>query len=583
MTRGTYKRCGSCQAVFYDGYASIDGQTIYLETGATASLYSYTPHLGQSFPTIYERWFGPVLLSAYSWQFVSQSSDRNLNSLPAGQRATLTVVAKNTGTAVWQKSGSSPVRLGTSRPQDRASQFASDGWLGPARAAVLTQSSVDPGENGTFTFVIQAPQAGSYVEFFNLVAEGFTWMNDNGQFFPITVTQPNLSATVTSGSLPDWQPVNGTATVNLTIRNDGNVSWYADGKYPIRLGTANPLERSSPFYSPTWVADRRPAQMTPNQVDPGESGSFSFTLKAPPNAGNYPEAFTLLAENLAWFNQTTISKTIEARPPYSWSYVSQSSYTSSSKATPLNLGSVSPGQTAWLVVRALNTGTASWSKTGSNPLRIGTSNPLEHASRFATNAWITPSRPAVMTEATVDPGETATFEFPILIPPGGGLQREFFNLVAENSTWLNEVGQFFPITVNSNYAWSWASQAAYTNSSKGTTTNLANLSPGQTAWLVVRANNTGDTTWFNSGSWPMRLGTDRPMERASRFATNAWISPSRPAVMSEASVAPGAIGSFEFPIQVPAGAGSFPESFNPLAEGVTWLNDVGQFFMMTVH
>jgi hypothetical protein len=61
MTQGTFKRCSSCTANYYDGGAIIDGQRIVLETGTTASLYTYTPHLGQSFPGIFEKWFGSVL------------------------------------------------------------------------------------------------------------------------------------------------------------------------------------------------------------------------------------------------------------------------------------------------------------------------------------------------------------------------------------------------------------------------------------------------------------------------------------------------------------------------------------------
>lgn len=46
--------------VYYDGYWEIDGQQTYIETGGTASLYSYTPHLNQSFSDIFETYFGPT-------------------------------------------------------------------------------------------------------------------------------------------------------------------------------------------------------------------------------------------------------------------------------------------------------------------------------------------------------------------------------------------------------------------------------------------------------------------------------------------------------------------------------------------
>jgi hypothetical protein len=62
MTQGLRARCASCQAVEYDGNATIDGTSLYLDNGSTASLYSYTPHLNQSFPGIFEGWFGSTIL-----------------------------------------------------------------------------------------------------------------------------------------------------------------------------------------------------------------------------------------------------------------------------------------------------------------------------------------------------------------------------------------------------------------------------------------------------------------------------------------------------------------------------------------
>lgn len=41
----------------YDGWTSIDGTAVYLQNGATASLYNYTPHFN-NFATIFTNWFG---------------------------------------------------------------------------------------------------------------------------------------------------------------------------------------------------------------------------------------------------------------------------------------------------------------------------------------------------------------------------------------------------------------------------------------------------------------------------------------------------------------------------------------------
>lgn len=58
MTQGTLKRCSTdTTGVYYDGYASIDGQTLHMDNGATAALYVYTPHI-QSFDNIFNGYFG---------------------------------------------------------------------------------------------------------------------------------------------------------------------------------------------------------------------------------------------------------------------------------------------------------------------------------------------------------------------------------------------------------------------------------------------------------------------------------------------------------------------------------------------
>jgi hypothetical protein len=60
MTRGTWKRCPSGSAAYYDGYTTIDGVATQMQTGATAALYWYTPHLhgNQNFFNLFSNWFG---------------------------------------------------------------------------------------------------------------------------------------------------------------------------------------------------------------------------------------------------------------------------------------------------------------------------------------------------------------------------------------------------------------------------------------------------------------------------------------------------------------------------------------------
>jgi hypothetical protein len=60
MTQGTWQRCPSGATTYYDGYTTIDGTAVHMNTGATAALYWYTPHFSgnQHFFDIFTAWFG---------------------------------------------------------------------------------------------------------------------------------------------------------------------------------------------------------------------------------------------------------------------------------------------------------------------------------------------------------------------------------------------------------------------------------------------------------------------------------------------------------------------------------------------
>jgi hypothetical protein len=460
MTQGQRKRCTTCQTFTFDGNATIDGQTIHLDTAATASLYTYTPHLGQAFPGIFESYFGSVIATRFAWGFEGQGSNKALNGILPGQTATFTISARNAGNQTWTKAGTNPVHLGTTWPQDRSSPFATGSWLSPARPAALNENTVAPGDVGTFTFTVVTPNTpGHYKEHYSLLSEGEVWMNDPGVYFDIVVLQP----------------------------------------------------------------------------------------------------------------------------VYSWSMGGQEAYTDSSKAAGINLTQLSPGQTGWLVLRAKNTGNMTWSKTGPNAVHLGVDWPRDGQSRFSTPAWIGANRPTGLVEASVAPGQTGTFEFPIRAPAINAAVDQHYTPVVEGITWMNDFGAYFQSIVHGAYSWSLTSQFAYTDSGKTTGVDLSNLTPGQTIFIGFTARNTGTATWFNAGSFIVNAATARPTDRSSAFANGSWLSPARPVKLKEASVPPGQIGTFEFTYTAPATKGTYYESFRPVAEGIVHMNDVGMYFYTVVR
>ena len=423
--------------------------------------------------------------------------------------------------------------------------------------------------------------SGSYnfVYYFNRWFRPFAWQ--------LTGQYAYTDNTKTTGIGLNNLRTNQRVYIGFTAKNTGNETWSNSGPNPINVGTLRPTGRSSPFFDETWLGPNRPSHMKESTVAPGQTATFEFWIKAPANqSGDFSEYFGLLAESLEWMPDIGMYYGIHVAPDiYSWQPTSQYAYTDSSKTTPTSLYNMSPGQKVFVGLTAKNTGNVSWSNSGPNPVFLGTSHGLNRVSAFMNNAgWQSPIRAARMQESTVAPGQTATFEFWMIAPSSlGGSFREYFNLVSEGRAWMSDIGlNFSGSLLSPNYAWKLNYQYAFTDTAKTTPTGLSNLTPGQTALVGIKITNTGSTTWYQSGNYPLNIGTNRPVGRISPFYTAGWPGYGRPSHMLEPEVRPGQTATFEFLITAPAAKGSYLEYYSPVAEGIAWLPDIGLNFNIIV-
>ncbi len=299
MTQGNRKRCGSCATVYYDGY----WRGVYLESGATASLYNYTPYLGQAFGSIWEGWWGAgtTVGANYSYQLVDQWADKNLMAIPASDTVTWYVQVRNTGNRTWQNTGPNPVRLGTVYPNDRTSTWCTSSWVTCHRPGTMQEATVAPNGIATFAVPMQAPgQIGYQTQSFSLVVEGIKWMGGYITW-QATVNNPSLTAQLVSSTIPTALTAGQSVTATVTLKNVGNVTWYKAGSFPIRLGT-NPPGRTSSFQAGNWLNAERPVGLAETSVPVGGNGTFTFTVTAPAYNGTYTESFKPVAEFLRWID-----------------------------------------------------------------------------------------------------------------------------------------------------------------------------------------------------------------------------------------------------------------------------------------
>ncbi|HUG05373.1 MAG TPA: CAP domain-containing protein [Candidatus Limnocylindria bacterium] len=109
---------------------------------------------------------------------------------------------------------------------------------------------------------------------------------------------------------------------------------------------------------------------------------------------------------------------------------------------------LSPGQTATLVLALRNTGYRGWYR--GNPgqqANLGTADPLDAQRWDLQHGWPSASRIATTTTAYVGPGQVGWFQFQVRGPASPGRYVLRVRGVIDGATWLEDPGVYWTITV----------------------------------------------------------------------------------------------------------------------------------------
>jgi len=603
---------------------SCGSSNVFIENQATAGLYNYTPYQpnqaalnnlygtgdgcsaygNRNFWRIFTDWFGGTTGPDYAWQVVSQElySDpamtitADTGTLAPDKDYYFKVQVINNGNRTWKSDDANPVLLGTTAPYNRTSELCNSTWISCNRPAKLSEASVAPGQTGTFLFKAKIPRVGNFSEYFSLVAEGKTWLNDFGFNWQLNALPPTAkwqavyqeiysdSARTKPVNINALSP-NTTYYASVFAKNSGNTVWSNNGINPVLLATSSPIDRSSTFFNSSWANTNRAAVLKENSVQPGQMGTFEFSLTTPSNVGLYNEYFRPVVEGSMWMNDVGMYWPLNVSTSTSqWSVISQYVYTNSTKSQLYNTDATANKSRVFMSIKARNTGNTIWKNSGTNPTRLGTNSPVDRASEFYDSSWVAQDRPAILKEPTVAPGEIGTFEFWINTPykPNGLVINESFRPVVEGLVWMNDVGMYQQFKFNSpSTSWEYVGQGTYSDNNFKTPvdTGIA-ISRNTDYYLVLKLKNTGGEIWKNS---TFALGTSNPVDRTSVFFDNSWPNINRASLLKETSVAPGQIGTFEFKIRTPSTTNDYNEYFRPVIEGKTWLTDIGLHWSFKVR
>lgn len=283
----------------YGGYSNIGYVLGHYQVSSKTCPGTYMqPRIGTNFYGNEARLEINERIVGSDWQ-ASYVSNTFVSEVRTDEVVTISVTYENTGTQTWNNSWT---RLATSNPRGSASPFYySSDWISSDRATAVDQSSVSPGNNGTFTFQAKAPStAGSYQQHFELVHDGVSWFEgtgDNVIWYVDVVDPPDYEAEYVANTFPAQVTAGETVEVSVTYKNTGDQTWNSN----TRLGTENERDRNSVFYnSSDWLGANRPTAVD-SSTAPGANGTFTFIAKAPSTTGNYEEHFALLQEGVTWF------------------------------------------------------------------------------------------------------------------------------------------------------------------------------------------------------------------------------------------------------------------------------------------
>jgi uncharacterized protein YkwD len=233
----------------------------------------------------------------------------------------------------------------------------------------------------------------------------------------------------------------GTSTT-LTVKftNTGTATWQKGvvGKQANLGLNGDTLAFADLGMNDGWLSANRLATTAEATVGPGQTGTFTFNVRAPANPGTYRLPLRPVIDGVTWMEDSGVFMVIASSGgSYHSKWAAQTAYPT------LRAGQTS----APLSLTFTNTGTGTWVKGApGREARLGIN--LDDVTWAALGvSWPFASRVATQTEASVAPGQNATFTFQVKAPATPGVYSIHLRPVIDGTTWMEDEGVFLIITV----------------------------------------------------------------------------------------------------------------------------------------
>jgi len=238
-----------------------------------------------------------------------------------------------------------------------------------------------------------------------------------------------------------WPTLRSGAAISYTIhfRNTGTETWQRGlaGRQVNLATSGDSTAAADAGMAVGWLSGNRVATTIEASVAPNAIATFTFVLRAPSTPGTYRLALHPVLEGVQHLEDEGVFVLVVSDPGFHSAWVSQSPY-----------ATLQPGQvSALLTIVFRNTGTETWTKGAlGQEARLGINQDDVQWAPLSVN-WLSANRVAAQTETSVSPGTNATFSFQVRAPQTAGSYSLHVRPVIDGTTWMEDQGVFFTITV----------------------------------------------------------------------------------------------------------------------------------------
>ena len=256
---------------------------------------------------------------------------------------------------------------------------------------------------------------------------------------PPAPTQSYHAAFKSESAWPTLAPGLSTA-LSVSFTNTGTATWQKGvaGKQANLGLNGDTVAFAALGMNDGWLSANRLATTTEATVAPGQTGTFTFNVRAPVTPGTYRLPLRPVIDGLTWMEDSGVFMVIvSAEVSYHSRWAAQSAYPT------LRAGQTS----APLTITFTNAGTGTWVKGAlGTEARLGIN--LDDVTWASLGvSWPLLNRVATQTEASVAPGQNAIFTFQVKAPPAVGVYSIHLRPVIDGTTWMEDEGVFLVVTV----------------------------------------------------------------------------------------------------------------------------------------